>query len=769
MELDIRRRARWIAAPARAIAWLTCGALLGCCSTQQPEVPLHTVKTVRDAGTVDVAVIYVEPWAQVAQSLVPNFEITGASALSQVIPNTSDENTRLLDILSAKLGIGLPRTTTTRSETTNEASGQAPTTQSTATRETQPGQAPTASAGSAVTASSLPGVDAGAKPLGQDPLLQFTAAAALFQEVTILNRYVLGAAQRSDYEPYLVRIQVSEMPRARYEPYDTYVNMSFVTLQDPEHNADELLKLTKSVDAADGNPQARAKLANLFRQPIVIPLVVTDALEGGLTSNSSDVARSLALTLGGIIQNVDAKAELQSLQDKLSAIAGTDLNSLQTVGRISDNAIRVRLGAVRSPIGPNAYVMVPRTHYVTVLLMAPREWVKAETKEGGVGAHVYVAARTDFVNATTGKSLELIDMEKLGKDLQELSSMYFVDPLTTVNIPKPCDTRTFSPSRTEHDNDQQRKFKFLRYLAERVQEGDFECFTRALAGTYPQMIDAPFLWNELAALTTSYGFSGAKFQLPAAVVPSAPPSQTVLLLDDGKNASTGILRGGAGIVLDRLNVNLVAVDADGKRYSLPAQVALSGTDLQLSFVSLKNWGIKPAEQEAEIQLVQKSGPWDRTKYDFQCPDLRQSVCGQYPVIVETAAQVDVGFKVEASVSALPVKSDNTSAMALYVTFADKGADSVKISIAGGEPKNATTPTKGAKVSIASGILTVASPTPQRVEVRLGFDDVMDGGALKIASSGFRGKHKTGEAEPLNISLKASSRQSQQSGKAATTP
>jgi hypothetical protein len=97
----------------------------------------------------------------------------------------------------------------------------------------------------------------------------------------------------------------------------------------------------------------------LLRQPFVIPLVVTDNLEGALTSNTSEVVRQLALALSALIQNVQAKAEVQKLRDELRSITGADINSLLTVARLSDNIIRVRLGAVRSPIANNAYVITP--------------------------------------------------------------------------------------------------------------------------------------------------------------------------------------------------------------------------------------------------------------------------------------------------------------------------------------------------------------------------------------------------------------------------
>jgi hypothetical protein len=66
-----------------------------------------------------------------------------------------------------------------------------------------------------------------------------------------------------------------------------------------------------------------------------------------------------------------------------------------TVGRVSDNTIRVRLGAVRKTT--DSYVMVAQTHHVTLLLLVPRG-----------ESHLNLVARTTFTDAT-GKINNKID------------------------------------------------------------------------------------------------------------------------------------------------------------------------------------------------------------------------------------------------------------------------------------------------------------------------------------------------------------------------
>ena len=77
-------------------------------------------------------------------------------------------------------------------------------------------------------------------------------------------------------------------------------------------------------------------------------------------------------------------------------VLARDLNGLLTVARLSENTLRVRLGAMQAATAD--YAMVPRNHNVTLLLMVPE----------GAGSTVQVVARTELVDTETGEEL-LVD------------------------------------------------------------------------------------------------------------------------------------------------------------------------------------------------------------------------------------------------------------------------------------------------------------------------------------------------------------------------
>src|SRR4030095_2771655 len=71
-------------------------------------------------------------------------------------------------------------------------------------------------------------------------------------------------------------------------------------------------------------------------------------------------------------------------------VLGRDLNSLLTVARLSENTLRIRIGAVQEATAN--YAMVPRNHNITLLLMVPE----------GSPPLMELASRTELVDADTG-------------------------------------------------------------------------------------------------------------------------------------------------------------------------------------------------------------------------------------------------------------------------------------------------------------------------------------------------------------------------------
>src|SRR5574337_2160671 len=98
-------------------------------------------------------------------------------------------------------------------------------------------------------------------------MLRYWVATALYQEVKLLDRYVKDAAIAGDYYPYLMRIQVTLMPRRRDLPYDAYTDVAMFAGDFGDVQQDDV--------------------------PHLIPLLVTDDLEAMVQSRSVDQIRQL--------------------------------------------------------------------------------------------------------------------------------------------------------------------------------------------------------------------------------------------------------------------------------------------------------------------------------------------------------------------------------------------------------------------------------------------------------------------------------------------
>src|SRR5262249_23081904 len=83
--------------------------------------------------------------------------------------------------------------------------------------------------------------------------------------------------------------------------------------------------------------------------------------------------------------------------EDLKSIIGRDLTGLLTVARVSDNTLRVRLGAQNQ--AESRYAMTPRTHNITVVLLVPNEHLKE------VAPTLQVVSRISFQDAEQGDTL----------------------------------------------------------------------------------------------------------------------------------------------------------------------------------------------------------------------------------------------------------------------------------------------------------------------------------------------------------------------------
>ena len=636
---------------ARTGAFAASMLLLAGCPNDDWTSEAHIPDDQSKAGSVNLAVTLVAPWATFVESLKPGLlqlhgheTLDGDSAYKTVIPQTNVLEEKLLDALGVSAKLGLPTSSITRSATSSDNDGTV-TGSSSVTKERGPGTPPECTGAELATksASGQPGVPEGSRTVAKDPMLAYNAATALYQEVQLLNRYVQNAAQKHGYYPYLVRLQIGVMPNARSQPYDVFTTLSFfpeaddvlalksqldriktllsnksveighekkfkATLEGIANNPAELKKqqlnpkdVEKKLDGSkarlnrlneeykgyDTEQRSIAQRYNVarnmkgviteLRKAYVLPLLVTDNLEGTLRSRSAETLRQLSFALSFLIQGFAGNVGLDKVSDKLKSALGTDINGLLTVGQVNDNSILVRLGAARQP--GSDYGIIPRTHNISLLLMVPNEFANGENFDPSVK----VVGRSTFRHATKGTPLKKRDFRAEHTEVAAaLAAIY--------------------PELSKGKNDEEPKVKLseddTHDLLGYIFRNDFPGFQNHLTRTL-QLKKAParVAWIVVTENLLNSELSGANFDLPRRVVAALPgnTAQAVLFLDDGKSAMVTRLTGGRGMVPERmqaaLELGLEGVGAKLPIFAKKIEVGDGGRNPVLTFDSAKAWNV----------------------------------------------------------------------------------------------------------------------------------------------------------------------------------
>lgn len=180
------------------------------------------------------------PWDEVSSSIQPKFSLTAASALQQVLPVTQQGQSEDLSAIGAGLGISF-LAGPFHAASANSSSAN-----------TMPSSLPAATIPTGIPAGgSLPSASSAFAPTA-NPALSYDAAASLYEAVQLLNTALTSATLRDGYVLYVVRIKLGILPYKPNLPYDLTAHISFFS----------------QPSCTDG------KL-----QPIVVPLLATDALE----------------------------------------------------------------------------------------------------------------------------------------------------------------------------------------------------------------------------------------------------------------------------------------------------------------------------------------------------------------------------------------------------------------------------------------------------------------------------------------------------------
>lgn len=650
----------------------------GCAGT--PFFTSHEVRTQSEAGTVNVSVSLVAPWEDYVATLQPRFDLSAEKALEKVIPKTAVMEEKLLDALSLKAKVGLPQASGT--------TGSVPA--DTAIPEPQERKA-----------SDLPGLPDKEKTISREPMMEYSAAAALYQEIQILNSYIKHAALKYDYQPYVVRLQVGLLPYAKNQPYDVYTTFSFF----PSCYKEGIRKE--------------------HQKAFVLPLLVTDNLEGLLKSRSRDKLRQLALAASFIAQGAGGEIGVNKLHEDLRSIMGTDYNSLMTVSRVTDSAIQVRLGAYNQPTAGNA--MIPRNHFVTFVLMVPKTLV-----EGTCGVpQVQVAAKSVMRHSEKGTALaEGMSKAEQLDEMKKVLKKY--DP--------PC-----NPTEEE-----------INHLFVALYENDYPKFYSTLKNVTSQKTSphpklctfARIIWLDGIEITQQDDYIAQIFDLPRPVSPNWPDeSQPLLLLDDGKESLSVRLYGGSGMQSNRVNARLNLKLKEDQSLPVMANavsVEAEGRDLLLLFPSLKDWKI--ADMELKGNQLQGSTVEIFPSTNDRWHKPQEKVSKTYKVIsylIKEKPEPPVNFTVRTPLDSIVADGKANGKLKLFIeSKKDKNkeplVDTLEITLANAQLEKVV---PGNQVKIEQGKIMAKADTT----LTLTLSNLIDGNKLTIKAVGKKNGKPSGSA------------------------
>lgn len=278
---------------------------------------------VSHSGDVFVSPVSTTRWDHYRDQFQPKFDLSEAEALAMAVPTTTQVEQSALDSLSVAAKVKALDGAFDEGDTVEgvDPSGLS-----------SPGTAPTVTAAKEI-------LDA--KTLDIDPRLRYLLATALWQEVQVLNRYVVDAAvrrrvQNREFIPYVVRLQLSNHPDSVQSSYLTEINLHFSSTRGT---------------------------------PIVVPLLINDHVEAVLASRRDEEIRRVALSLAALFKGVGANVNMDSFRGELNRSLSRELNSLLSVASVSEDHLRVRLGARR--VGDDTYRATSEPHYMTVLILMP--------------------------------------------------------------------------------------------------------------------------------------------------------------------------------------------------------------------------------------------------------------------------------------------------------------------------------------------------------------------------------------------------------------
>jgi len=547
--------------PRARIPLVFLSLLLAACSSSSALFEPERADDMADAGSVHLAVLAVAPWSDYASALQPDFSLDSDSAVQEVARDSRWQSQKNFSNMQAGA----------QSTLLNQPSdpvGLVPAVPAGPLYPLPDGtvQFPPPSASSPAA-----GSDSESPHIGPDSMLKYTAATALYQEVQLLNRHIRDAAIPAGFRPYMVRLQLSLMPSRRHAPYDAYTTLSFFIPGERGNTLD--LGVSAPV-------LVRSTSDGIFQQPFgngpkVLPLVVTDNLEASVQSRSIDRVRGLTASMlefekyslaggqvssfiGEVVKPMYSAMLAKAMRDE---VFGRDLNSLLTVARLSENTLRIRLGAMQEATAN--YAMVPRNHNITLLLMLPE----------GAPSLVEVVAKTVLVDTENGETLYSPGEQRKAERLALFQRTWKLSPLRLDTLAT------------------------LHALAQQNDQKSFSSLLRAsLPPEHPALAIERSIWIELVGMRMGDAYTSNLFEVPG----------------QGQNLQESAEIFGSQTVVAEDNNNFTYVTLRESRLPESEQILAvlrspSGTGHAA--------GLKPAEEVAGAESVSETGEGAGTEKD----------------------------------------------------------------------------------------------------------------------------------------------------------
>lgn len=694
----------------RAAAVLATLATVGC---QQPDFPQPAnPHSAEEAANVYVAAYPAVPWSDISAKLVPTNNLTIDQARQLATVTTQSQVYQFLSEFAAGLGLGFALKSQTL--TTNYAANGTQTT--TGTRTETSGNVPASSGATSTpltTGSAAPSLTGLPTPLGVDGSTILTAGTALYQQAQILDNQISNAILPKGYQAHLITLQVNLQPTQRNVSYDAYTDVTFF----PGGAWAQMIAASDRVHGtAAGYPPVT-----------VYPLVIMDALETTNVGRTIQAIQQAALSLSAVLGNTGVNAQASGGTARSNAFVGLDKNSLITVGRINDSTVRIRLGAENS--GSVGLALVPRVYNISLVVLT--RW------DDGGGPQInslQAITHTDFVAATGGRKLPTtFSGENLAESVRSLVWSYSTDSLTF--SPAGCfpeapagklpasDIRSDPPPPLS----EQLKTAYLRFLRA-ADKGDYQQVANCLgqpAINAAQEVAVRRMLAQLVELQAGSRYSTLEIALREEPKLRLPDSyQLVLYADDGKQSTTAILRGGAGLDVRNLRAALaVAPKPSTAGKKAPAAAAKTALWLQASGITMVRDGAEvglafPSLSQAGLTLTPDQPLFVCVEDKTPCrPDDKPapSNSARYAMQATQAAAAAIKNPVSASTTTLVADMNSTAQVTLHVGAMPDGVTGpLSLAVEGADVRAPAFSYKGialaaAPVTVQLGNLAMGTP------------------------------------------------------------